>query len=166
MKNMKTVLCVATAALVTGFPAWAENENDEKLQMENLTAEVAEAIEAEAAGGVIAHISSETEDGKKTFEAKITLNGQTREIEVTPDGTLIETSQKITLAEVPDAVRSAFEAKAGGGEIEKVEKITAADHSVTYEAEVEMARDEEIEVTVSADGKIVSEEKNDDEADD
>jgi len=90
----------AAAMLLLGlvtFPVFAEDDadadddddNEVTVKLADLPAAVRKTLEKEAAGGKIGEIEKETENGKTTYEADVTINGEEREIEIAEDGKLI-----------------------------------------------------------------------------
>ncbi len=69
---------------------------------------------------------------KKDFEAGFTLNGKETSEVYAANGALLETEVSITVAELPTAVK----AKLKGQKIAEAAKITKANGTVVYEAEV------------------------------
>lgn len=78
--------------------------------------------------GVKAHWEME----KQNYEAGFTLNGKETSEVYTPGGVLLETEVSIKSAELPTAVL----AKLKGMKIAEAAKITKADGTISYEAEV------------------------------
>ncbi|MBN1845377.1 MAG: PepSY-like domain-containing protein [Sedimentisphaerales bacterium] len=67
-----------------------EEEDEEEVTLDQVPAAVKAAILAEAQGGTIKEIERETEDGQTTYEAEIVINGKEIEIEIAPDGKVLE----------------------------------------------------------------------------
>lgn len=74
--------------------------------------------------------------------------------------------EKVKLEDCPAAVQQAIKDAAAGGQIVEVEKEIKKDGSVVYEAEVKKADGKVIEVKVSADGKVIKMEEEDDDDND
>jgi uncharacterized membrane protein YkoI len=144
------------------FPALAE-ENEQTVDWKNVPAAVQTTITANANGGKVGKIETETEKGVTTYEAKVKAGDDKSEIEVAADGTLLETETKLELDDVPAAVQSTITANAGGGKVKKIEKETEKGVT-TYEAKVEAAGDKKLEIKVAADGTLIKvESENEDE---
>jgi hypothetical protein len=95
----------------------------------------------------------EHEDGKDIFEAKITrADGSKAELDLAPDGSILQIEERIDVAKLPDAVKKAFAARYPKLEAERAEKQTSG-KTVTYEV-----AGGKIEATFTADGRFVEEE--------
>ena len=87
---------VAAAALfaAVAVPVIAEDADDDEEEVTVKYADVPLAVrktfEKEAPGVKIEEVEKETEDGKTTYEAEVTIDGKNYEIEVAEDGTLLE----------------------------------------------------------------------------
>ena len=73
--------------------------------------------------------------------------------------------EKVKLEDCPEAVQKTIKDQAGDGKIVEVEKETAKDGTVTYEAEVKKADGKVIDIEVAADGKLIAVENEDDDDD-
>lgn len=95
----------------------------------------------------------EHEDGKDIFEAKITrADGMKAEVDVGPDGSILQIEEKIAVDKLPDAVKKAFAARYPKAKAERAEKQTAG-KTVTYEVAFG-----ETEATFAENGKFIEEE--------
>lgn len=66
-------------------------DKDVKVAWTNLPAAVQATIQAKAEGATVTEVEKEVEEGKTTYEAKVTgRDGKTVEIKVAEDGTFIE----------------------------------------------------------------------------
>src|SRR5205823_4435346 len=74
------------------------------------------------------------EDGKAQYEVKVAApDGRKLEIDVSPEGALLQTEEPVAVNTVPQAVRVAFAAKFPGKTATRAEKQTSADGTVTFE---------------------------------
>jgi len=142
-----------------------EDEDEQKVSLEQVPAAVKATILKEAQGGTIKEIERETKHGRTIYEAEVLLEGKELEIKVAPDGTLLkkeceheeegeeEGEEEVSLDQIPAAARQALLAAAGGAKIVEVERET--EHGlVLYEAEwIADGRKHEAEVT--AEGALV-----------
>jgi len=159
---MKTSINVLVAlALVSG--AYAEKEKDKDLSLEQVPANVAEAIRG-TAGKAEVRISQEKEDGKEAYEAKWLAGGHKHELVVLGDGTILSQEDEIAIDAAPAPVQAAVSALAGEGKLEKIEKVTENGTTV-YEAEIE-GKDGDLEVKFDAAGKELAREQEKEEAGD
>ena len=105
-------ICVFTLA------AWAGDEHEEQVTLEEVPAAVKATILKESAGGKITEIERETQNGKTTYEAEFLLDGREIEIEIAPDGTLLsrevedegDDDDDLTLDQLPGPVRAGIRA--------------------------------------------------------
>lgn len=76
------------------------------------------------------------------------------------------TEESVKLTDCPAAVQQTIKDNAAGGEILEVEKETAKDGAVVYEAEVKKADGKKVDIKVAADGKLIKVEADDEDEDD
>lgn len=106
----------------------------------------------------VTRCKAEREDGHDQFEAKLTrADGGKLEVDVSPDGKILQTEEKIALDRVPAAVMKAFAAKYPHSKVTSAEKQTPATGEASYE--LAFASDHgRKEVTFTENGKFVEEE--------
>jgi len=110
------------------------------------------------AGASIASCKAETEKGKTQYEVKVALRDKrTLEIDVTPDGKVLKTEEKIAVSEAPAAVAAGLRAKYRDAKIEGVERQELADGSVQFEVKFRAGKTVK-EATFDALGKLLEEE--------
>jgi hypothetical protein len=85
-------------------------------------------------------------------------NGHTKDVHMSPNGTVIEIEEQVDLLSVSEEVRAGLQVKAGKGKITKLESITKKDRLVAYEAQV-MADGRKSEIQVGPDGKPLDHEE-------
>ena len=96
---------------------------------------------------------AEKEHGHDQFEVRLTkADAKHAEVDVAPDGKILQVEEKIAPAELPDAVKKAFAAKYPKAKAERAEKQTAG-ADVSYEIAFGTK-----EATFKADGTFVEEE--------
>lgn len=99
----------------------------------------------------------EKDNGKLQYEVKISTGGKQIELDLTPEGALLQTEEKVPLGTVPAAVLSGFRAKYAATRPVAAEKQTKADGKITYEVAFE--RDgKRREATFTDGGAFVEEE--------
>jgi hypothetical protein len=119
---------------------------------------VTSAVEKAYPQAKISKCKSEKEDGKVQFEVKlVTEEGKKLELDVSPEGAILQTEEVVAVADVPAAVSKAFAAKYPKAKIARAEKQTHADASVSYELAFQTDKGKK-EATFTADGKFVEEE--------
>jgi len=167
MKRTKGLLPLIGLGVVgaLAFAAWAAQEDEEQVTLDQVPAAVKATILKESAGGKITEIERETKDGKTVYEAEFLLNGNEIEIKVAPDGTLLgrevehegDDEDDLTLDQVPEAARAALLKLAGGAKILKAER--EREHGVlVYEAQW-VANGTKHEAAVTADGTLIETEE-------
>lgn len=124
---------------------------DTRISKNQLPTAVQTAMKAQTRGSHILGYSKETEDGRTTYEVETRRNGNGRDLSFDANGHLLETEQQVQMSDVPGPARRALEQRTRGGEITKVESVTAG-NSVSYEATVTMKSGRKTEVAVNADG--------------
>jgi ABC-type glycerol-3-phosphate transport system substrate-binding protein len=92
-----TVAIAATAVAllaIAAVPVLGEDADDDEQEVTVKWADVPEAVrktfEKEAPGVKIEQVEKETEDGKTTYEAEVSIGGKDYEIEVAAEGKLVE----------------------------------------------------------------------------
>jgi hypothetical protein len=99
----------------------------------------------------------EHEDGKDLFEIKLSKpSGEKLEVDVAPDGTILQVEEKIAVDALPDVVSKAFAAKYPKARAAGAEKQTAG-KDVRYEIAFQTDKGRR-EATFSADGRFLEEE--------
>jgi uncharacterized membrane protein YkoI len=145
--------------------AWAGDEQEEKVTLDQVPAAVKATILAEAAGAKIKEIERETKDGEIIYEAEFMVDGEKVEIAIAPDGTLLsreiegddeddeDDDHGLRPEDVPAPARAALRKLADGAKILKVER--EQEHgAVLYEAEW-MVKGTKHEAAVTEDGALV-----------
>ncbi len=89
----------------------------------------------------------------KHYEADFLVDGLEVEVEVSPEGQILRAKEDLAPSSVPEAVRAAALKQLAGSRIEDAKKITEG-QAVRYEVEVE-AGNKDLDVTISADGKVL-----------
>ena len=154
-----TILAVLGAVAVSFSPVRAEDEEAGKpIAQDQVPAAALAAIKKYAGEGKVEKILVEKHGGATVYEALIKGPGKlTREVAVTKDGQINSEEKVIPLADVPEKVRAAMEARASGGKITEVIRIQEAGTTI-YEAEIEKDG-KKTEVKFTADGKVKTEQK-------
>ena len=148
----------------------AEAKEEAKVE---LPLAVADAVKAVFPKAKIEEVKLEKECGLDVYEVELKLEDESEvEVEVAPDGTIVEIETEIAQKDAPPAVVEAVQAAAPDAKIEEVKKIeiraeikkAEADKpaqlvkldkaKIVYEAELK-TDDKEGEITVAADGKVV-----------
>lgn len=121
-------------------------------------APVKASIEKTFAKSKIGSCKAEHEDGRDQFEVKVTkADGTKAEVDVLPDGTIVQIEEKVDVVKLPVAVTKAFAAKYPKAKIDRGEKQTTAKGAVSYELAFRTDAGRK-EATFTEDGKFVEEE--------
>lgn len=100
---------------------------------------------------------AEKEHGHDQFEVRVAkADGAKAEVDVAPDGKILQVEEKIAVDKVPAAVMKAFAAKYPKAKATRAEKQTA-DSSVSYEIAFDLGAAHK-EATFDESGKFVEEE--------
>ena len=150
--------CVA--ALAAGLLLLAGNASaqEKKIKRSDLPPAVEKTVAAQSTGATIRGFSTEKENGQTLYEAELTVNGHSKDISMTADGSIAEIEEQVSLDSLPAEVKAGLQAKAGNGKILKVESLTKKDKLVAYEAKVE-TNGKKTEIQVGPDGKPLDHEE-------
>jgi hypothetical protein len=148
--NLHRFLAVSSAAglltVVSVAPA-----QEKKIKREELPPAVEKTVTEQAKGATIRGFSTEVENGKRLYEAELTVNGHGKDISMDAAGTIVEVEEEVALGALPSGAREGLTHAAAGGTIKKVESITKNGKLVAYEAVV-IRGGKRSEVQVAPDG--------------
>lgn len=120
---------------------------------------VKEAVQKAYSSSRMTGCKQEKEKGKLQYEVKIMTKEETHlELDVTPDGSILQTEQVVAANSVPQGVMAAFGAKYPKTKPARAEKQTKADGTVTYELAYKDAKGKKHEATFKEDGTFVEQE--------
>jgi hypothetical protein len=154
---MKANLFVALAASALLF-AGASSAQEKKIKRSDLPPAVEKTVAAESTGATIKGFSTEKENGQTLYEAEMTVNGHSKDISMTADGSIVEIEEQVAFDSLPADVKAGLQTKAGKGKILKVESLTKKGKLVAYEAKVD-TNGKKSEVQVGPDGKPLDHEE-------
>jgi uncharacterized membrane protein YkoI len=127
---------------------------DTRVKMEDLPPAVQKTVKEQSSGGTIRGLSKETEHGKTTYEAELTIDGKHRDIEMDVAGKVLEVEEQVAFGSIPAAAHDAIQKSAGAGKVLSVESVARDGQIVAYEAVVQKtAGGRRSEVRVDASGK-------------
>jgi hypothetical protein len=153
MKNY--LLAFATGILLLAGNASAQ---EKKINRSELPPAVEKTVAAQSARATIRGFSTEKENGQTLYEVEMTVNGHSKDVSMTADGSIVEVEEQVALDSLSPEVKAGLRAKAGKGKITKVESLTKKDKLVAYEAKVE-TNGKKSEVQVGPDGKPLDHEE-------
>lgn len=175
------VMVVAGLALCIGAVVNKQTAEQEKnLSIDQVPTVVRTTVQAQ--GGTVEEIEMETENGQTVYEAEVTIEGQKLEVKVGADGRLLskemedeededegdndgnENAQKVSIDQVPPAVKATILEQAQGGTIKDIESKTENEKTI-YEADV-LINEKELEIKVAPDGTLISNQAEDEDDDD
>jgi hypothetical protein len=131
---------------------------EKKIKRSDLAAAVEKTVAEQSKGATIKGFATEVEDGKKTYEAEMTVNGHGKDISMDEKGNILEIEEEVAIASLPPAVKEGLTKAAGKGTIEKVESLTKKGKIVAYEAAIKTGT-KKSEVQVGPDGKKLAHEE-------
>ena len=153
MKNY--LVAFAAGVLLLASSASAQSQ---KIKRSDLPPAVEKTIAVQSAGATIRGFSTEKEKGQTLYEVEMTVNGHSKDVSMTPDGSIVEVEEQVAFDSLSPEVKGGLQAKAGKGKITKVESLTKKDKLVAYEAQVE-TNGKKSEVQVGPDGKPLDHEE-------
>jgi uncharacterized membrane protein YkoI len=154
MKNYCVIALAAGLLLLAGNASAQEK----KIKRSDLPPAVEKTVAAQSTGATIRGFSTEKENGQTLYEAELTVNGHSKDISMTADGSIVEIEEQVSLDSLPAEVKAGLQAKAGNGKILKVESLTKKDKLVAYEAKVE-TNGKKTEIQVGPNGKPLDHEE-------
>jgi len=154
MKTNHLAALLASGLLLAG----TASAQEKKIKRSDLPPAVEKTVAAQSAGETIRGFSTEKEKGQILYEVEMTVNGHSKDISMTADGSIVEIEEQVSLDSLSPEVKAGLQAKAGKGKILKVESLTKKEKLVAYEAQVE-TNGKKSEVQVGPDGKPLDHEE-------
>jgi uncharacterized membrane protein YkoI len=149
-----------SVAFAAGILLMAGNASaqEKKIKRTELPPAVEKTVAAQSTGATIRGFSTEKENGQTLYEVEMTVNGHSKDVSMTTDGSIVEVEEQVGLDSLSAEVKAGLQAKAGKGKITKVESLTKKDKLVAYEAKVE-TNGKKTEIQVGPDGKPLDHEE-------
>lgn len=141
---MKPLILMMALVLVMGFA------NAQKIDASKVPSAVKTAFAKQHPA--VSNVKWEMEHGK--YEAGYKKEGHSMSALYEPNGTMTESEMEIKVDELPASVKAYIKDHYKGKNIKEAAKITNADGTINYEAEVN-----EMDVIFDANGKFLREEK-------
>jgi len=138
--------------------AASTSAQEKKIKRSDLPPAVEKTVAAQSTGATIKGFSTEKENGQTLYEAEMTVNGHSKDISMTADGSIVEIEEQVALDSLSADVKAGLQTKAGKGKILKVESLTKKGKLVAYEAKVD-TNGKKSEVQVGPDGKPLDHEE-------
>src|SRR5260370_29361884 len=137
MKNTNlraTEILVLALSLTLVVPA-----QEKRLKKSDLPPAVQKTADEQSQGAIVKGYASEKENGRLQYEVELMANGHSKDVTISPDGSVLEIEEEVSFDALPAAVRQGFQREAGKRKIGKVESITKRGSLVAYEAQVNTA---------------------------
>ena len=109
---------------------------DKRVSRSELPKEVQKTADEQAKGAIVRGYSREMEGGQVEYEVELQVKGHSKDVSIAADGHVLEIEEQVEMSFLPANVRSAFEERAKGGKITKIESITKHGAIVAYEGQV------------------------------
>jgi hypothetical protein len=136
--SCRRIFAVLMAGLLVAGSAVARGK---KINRSELPAAVEQALQLHSPGATIKHLSLENNHGQIYYEAKMKVNGHSKEVLINPNGEVLMVKEQVPVSSLPPEVKAGLKAKAGFlgpvGRIDKVETITREGRLEGYEARVD-----------------------------
>jgi hypothetical protein len=161
-EHVMRITLAALAAVTLAFSAGAA-EKERKISLDKLPPEIKSAADRAIPGAKWHSAEQETEKGGIRYElkGKGPDNDRHVEVEIAPDGKLIQTEVEVPFKEVPEVVRNKPKSGWPDFEPEEVKAITREGKASGYEFEGPRRQGKELEVFISGNGDIVEVEEDD-----
>lgn len=152
---------ISFAALLLAFSALAAEE-ERDIPLDKLPPEIRAAADQAMPGAKWTKVEQETEKGGVRYELKGKAPDGDRhvEVEISPDGKLIQTEVEVPSKNIPPVVMDKL--KKGWPEFDpkEIKAVTQVGGPKGYEFEGPMAKGGELEIFISEDGSIVEVEQD------
>lgn len=109
---------------------------EKRISKSALPAAVAKTAEEQSKGAIVKGYSQDSENGQIEYEVEMMVNGHTKAVGIGSAGNVLEVEEQIEMNALSSPVEAAIKAKAGSGNVRKVESITKNGAIVAYEAQV------------------------------
>jgi uncharacterized membrane protein YkoI len=156
---MRCVIICLTLLLVDA----ALRGEDEKVDLDQVPKPVLQAVKARFKDARVTGVSKEKEDGKVVYEVTIKDRDRNIDVTVTPEGEIVLIEKEIAPGDLPKAVARTLEEKYPKATYKIVEEVIKVQKKVEklayYEVLLVTAEKKKLEVQVSAEGKVIKEEK-------
>jgi uncharacterized membrane protein YkoI len=155
MRIVRGMGAIATLGLIV--VATSARAADEKVPLDQVPKPVMATAKAMYPGAKITAAVKEVEDGKTTYEVTLKDKGDSIDLVIKPNGTLVVIEKLIDAKDLPKAVAATINAKYPGATIKKAEELTEGD-VISYEVGLTTADKKSVGLTLDPKGKILEEE--------
>jgi uncharacterized membrane protein YkoI len=137
--------------------------DEEKVPLDKVPRPVMAAVKTRFKDAAVTGAGKETEDGKLVYEVTIKHKDQKIDVTLSPEGEILMIEKEIAAKDLPKAVAKALENKyprATYKIVEEIIKVEKKEEKLAYYEVLLVTTDKQaLEVQVSAEGKILNEEK-------
>ncbi len=110
---------------------------EKSIRQSDLPPAVESALQGQMKGAMVKGFTTETENGRQTYEAELIVDGHTKDVEFDRDGNIQEVEEEVAFETLSPQVKAALTTQARSGTVKKVESLRKHDKLVAYEAQVE-----------------------------
>jgi len=159
-ESMRAIKCFLIVISAVGFVSLFADvrADEEKIPLDKLPKPVVEAVKKRFPKAEMIEAAKETADGKTEYEVSIKDGGKKIDIMLAPDGTITVIEKEIAARDLPKAVQATLDKKYPKATYKKTEEVIKVKEGKEtldfYEVLLATADKKEVEVKVSADGKI------------
>ena len=149
---------IGVSVLVSLFFTIPTLTQEKKVKRSDLPLAVQKTVAVQSKGATIRGFSEEKEKGQTYYEAETSVLGNSKDILMDANGTVVEVEEQVAIESLPPAIAAALQTKAGDGKILKVESLKKHAKLVAYEAQV-AGGSKKSEVQVGPDGQALDHRK-------
>lgn len=155
------LLCLCLNCERQAEDAQVKTEAETDLRSDEIPGVVMAALTAAFPEAEIRKCTREKEDDAVVYDFEFTLEGRKHEADITEDGTIYNWEREVAKDVLPEAAMTALDMEYPGHAIKEIMEITAVidgkDVLEGYEVVIETTDNQDMEVTVAPDGRILEE---------
>lgn len=160
MKLKTSFLSLSAFTLLASALPQTSTAYGEDIQLSACPPIVQATIQQYQRDGKLEEVEANTAEGQTWYVADVELAGdRDLKIHVRSDGSLIKTSEKIALTDVPDAVQASVNQAVATGKVDEVHRVTA-NGVTTYKIEIDRSGADDLKLEVAEDGAVISQKKD------
>ena len=143
--------------------AWARDD-EEKVPLDKVPKAVMDSVKAKFPEAELKGASKETEKGKTSYEISLKFKNANHDVLVTPEGKITAIEKLIAATDLPAPVQETLKSKYAQATIKSAEQISDGDDKITaFEVQLVLADKKGLEVKFDPTGKVLEEEKKEEE---
>src|SRR5205807_10644138 len=127
---------ISLVGLATALAFSVAHAQEKKIKRAQLPPAVEKTVARESQGATIKGFATEVENGRRLYEAELTVNGHSKDISMDRTGKIVEVEEEVAMDSLPSTVQDALKKAAGSGTIGLVESLTKNGKLVAYEGHV------------------------------